>query len=143
MLTYLTIAAMLIAGPAWADQNPLEREIWRTRPLVIVAPGPGDDAVAELRQALAQPATASAFADRQIAVFTVIGGQGAREGQALDAAATRALLAALDLRADGPAAVLLIGKDGGVKLRLKHVAVAEILDTVDAMPMRRQEVRRP
>jgi len=134
---------MLIAGPAWAGENPLDREMWRTRPLVIVAPGPGDGAVLELRRALAQPATASAFADRQIAVFTVIGGQGAREGQALDAGATTALLAALNLRADGPAAVVLIGKDGGVKLRLTHVAVAEILGTVDQMPMRRQEVQRP
>ena len=142
MLTYITIAAILIAGPAWAGENPLQRELWRTRPLVIVAPGPGDAAVLELRQALAQPATVSAFADRQIAVFTVIGGQGAREGQALDSGATRALLAVLNLSADGKATVLLVGKDGGVKLRLTHVVVAEVLGTVDAMPMRQQEERR-
>jgi hypothetical protein len=133
---------MLIAGPASADENPLQLELWRTRPLVIVAPGPGDEAVVDLRQALARPATVSAFADRQIAVFTVIGGQGAREGQKLDAGATRALLAALNLSADGPAAVLLVGKDGGVKLRLTHFAAATILGAVDQMPMRQQEERR-
>ena len=38
--------------------------------------------------------------------------------------------------------MLLIGKDGGVKLRSAHPIPPEALfQTVDAMPMRRSEVR--
>ncbi len=39
--------------------------------------------------------------------------------------------------------VLLVGKDGGVKLRRqKPVAVAEISGLIDTMPMRREEMQR-
>ena len=39
--------------------------------------------------------------------------------------------------------VLLVGKDGGVKLRSsKPVAVSEIITLIDTMPMRQNEMRR-
>jgi hypothetical protein len=39
--------------------------------------------------------------------------------------------------------VLLVGKDGGVKLRREQpVAASEIVALIDTMPMRRQEMRR-
>ena len=56
--------------------------------------------------------------------------------------AVAALLAALGRRADGPSATVLVGKDGGVKLRRSRLSVAEICAAIDAMPMRRQEMRR-
>jgi hypothetical protein len=140
MRNMMPIAVLIMSVTGSAHGTPLTQELWRTRPLIVAAPGHNDAIVAELQRALAQKATLSAFADRQIVVFTVIGGEGARAGQALQRQATASLLAGLGLRADGPAAVLLVGKDGGVKLRLTHVAVAEILAAVDQMPMRRQEV---
>ena len=42
----------------------------------------------------------------------------------------------------GDAAVLLVGKDGGVKIRQAHALSAETLfTTIDAMPMRQREMR--
>jgi hypothetical protein len=38
--------------------------------------------------------------------------------------------------------VILIGKDGGVKLRAKTpISIQELFSLIDAMPMRRQELR--
>lgn len=37
--------------------------------------------------------------------------------------------------------VLLIGKDGGVKMRAKRLAISEIFSGIDAMPMRQREMR--
>lgn len=40
-------------------------------------------------------------------------------------------------------AVVLIGKDGGVKVkRLRPIMPASLFETIDTMPMRRQEMRR-
>jgi hypothetical protein len=45
--------------------------------------------------------------------------------------------------AAGPFTVLLVGKDGGVKLRSPGpVAAQELFALIDTMPMRRQEMRR-
>jgi hypothetical protein len=142
MRRLITIAAALIAGAAGADANPLNSEIGRTRPVVVVAADAERHVMSELRQALAIPGTVSALAERQLVVFTVIGGQGARDSAPMGAKATASLLGALGVRADGPDVVLLIGKDGGVKLRMNCFTLAKILGAVDQMPMRRQEIRR-
>lgn len=130
------MAAMILP---LAAASPLTAEQDRSRPLVLVAPSPADPEAAALANALAQPQTAAAFADRQMVVFTVLAGRGARAGTPLDPAQTAALLAGLGLPADGPATLLLIGKDGGVKLRQRQLDVPEILATIDGMPMRRRE----
>ena len=45
--------------------------------------------------------------------------------------------------APGAFAVLLIGKDGGVKLRsVRPLALHALFDAIDAMPMRQDEMRR-
>ena len=132
----LLAALPLVATPARAD--PLAGERGRSRPLVLVAPDPSDASVA----VLAQPAASAALAERQVVVFTVLAGVGRREGRALAGPETAALLASLGLRADGPATTVLVGKDGGVKLRGAGLPLAEILATIDAMPMRQREMRR-
>jgi hypothetical protein len=43
---------------------------------------------------------------------------------------------------DGAVAVVLIGKDGGVKLRAAGLNLEEIFTLIDGMPMRRAEMRR-
>jgi len=113
--------------------GPLAAERWKTRPLIIVAPQmPGE---------FLQPAARAALAERQVVLFTIINGIGHRDEEPLDAAATAALLKQFGLTAAGPATMLLIGKDGGVKLRQAHLSVAEILATIDRMPMRRTEMK--
>ncbi len=140
MLGAVSLAALLLIGAtARASDSPLAAEVGRSRPVVLVAPSQADDTARELAQEQAR----AALAERQAVVFTVLAGHGEREGVAMAPDAVAALLAGLGLRADGPATALLIGKDGGVKLRRGRLSVAEICAAIDRMPMRRQETRRP
>jgi hypothetical protein len=129
----LAVAANLSAHAA---ANPLAAERWNTRPLIVVAA----DAAA-VPPSFTEQKNRAAFAERQVVVFTIIGGVGQRDGKSLDQAATAAMLATLGLRPDGPTTMVLIGKDGGVKLRQPHLSVEQILATIDRMPMRRAEVK--
>ena len=73
-------------------------------------------------------------------LFTVIGGQGRRDGQPLSAEQTGGLLQALNLTASSPATALLIGKDGSTKLTEQgdHLALASVFALIDTMPMRQR-----
>lgn len=139
----LVVTAMLASVSARAASNPLTVERGRSRPLVVVAPDASAPVALALQAALSQPETRAAFDERQVVVFSIVAGQGRREDRAIDPAATAAMLAALGLRANGPGSILLVGKDGGVKLRLGQLSVPEILAAIDSMPMRRQEMGRP
>lgn len=143
MTKTLRAAATVLSGLAVlgvalaADGNPLEAERWKTRPLIVLAPRAADPLLRQVEAALAQTASREAFVDREMVLYRVVAGVGSRDGQALAPGQTRALLKALDLRADAPAQLVLVGKDGGTKLRQSRVAdVAEIFRTIDRMPMR-------
>ncbi len=135
----IALAIALLTTPGVAAPNPLAAERDRTRPLVVVAPNASDPAFVTLTRALAN--SHAALSERQIVVFTVVDGYGERAGQPIGPAASSALLAALGLQASGPATALLIGKDGGVKLK-GRLSVENIIAAVDQMPMRRQEMRK-
>lgn len=127
-------------GPPQSRANPLEAERWKTRPVIVVVPQEGDPLLARLRGALDETATREAFRERDMALYTVVAGQGARNGVPLAAGETRALLQALALDARGPAAFVLVGKDGGVKLREgAGVDLQAVFDEIDRMPMRRSQ----
>lgn len=75
-------------------------------------------------------------------LYTVVAGSGQRNGQPLPPAETQALLHALNVKADGPTQVLLVGKDGGVKVRQQgDVEPKALFDTIDRMPMRQSAQR--
>lgn len=139
----LVVTAMLASVAARAASSPLTVERGRSRPLVVVATDASAPAALALQQALSQAETRAAFRERQVVVFSIVAGQGRREGKDLDPAATAALLAALGVQANGPDAILLVGKDGGVKRHLAQLSVPVILAAIDSMPMRRQEMGQP
>ena len=138
------LAATLLAGASlWvgaAEANPLVAEQWRTRPLVVVAPSARHPLLTGLQAQLRQASVRSAFQERDMVLFTVIGGQGRRDGQPLSAEQTGGLLQALNLTASSPATALLIGKDGGTKLTEQgdHIALASVFALIDTMPMRQR-----
>ena len=135
------LAATLLAGVCLVagatDANPLAAEQWRTRPLVVVAPSAQHPLLTSLQAQLRQAKWRDAFQERDMVLFTVISGEGRRDGQSLTADQTRGLLKALNLKASSPAAVFLIGKDGGIKLteRGEHIALASLFALIDTMPM--------
>ena len=138
------LAATLLAGASlWvgaAEANPLVAEQWRTRPLVVVAPSARHPLLTGLQAQLRQASVRSAFQERDMVLFTVIGGQGRRDGQPLSAEQTGGLLQALNLTASSPATALLIGKDGSTKLTEQgdHLALASMFALIDTMPMRQR-----
>ena len=138
------LAATLLAGASlWvgaAEATPLVAEQWRTRPLVVVAPSARHPLLTGLQAQLRQASVRSAFQERDMVLFTVIGGQGRRDGQPLSAEQTGGLLQALNLTASSPATALLIGKDGSTKLTEQgdHLALASVFALIDTMPMRQR-----
>lgn len=130
-------AVALPAGATLADANPLTAERWKTRPVVLVVAQDGDALLAKVRAALAQTRAREAFRARDMVLYTVVAGAGRRNDEALGAAQTTALLKALQLDARGPSTFVLVGKDGGVKLRAgPEVELQEVFAEIDRMPMR-------
>ena len=135
------LAALTFALPhaqAASDGNPLVAERWKTRPVVVVVPRPGDAMLERVRSTLRQTAAREAFIEREMVLYTVVAGKGQRNETPLNARQTRALLGALKLDAAGPPTFVLVGKDGGVKMTEgADVDLNAVFAEIDRMPMRR------
>ena len=119
--------AALTAGAATA--GPLDAYRWRSRVLVLSAPDSDDPDLRAQRAALG-PMRGGA-AERDLVVLEAVG----------DGAAARALRAHLSLPA-GEFRAVLVGKDGGAKLtEAAPIPPQKLFATIDAMPMRRGEIR--
>lgn len=117
--------------------------LWRHRPLLVFAPS----ANAPILQAQTQEIAASAadLAERDIVVLAVAGDHVILDGTLVSEPDQPGLSAkSLRRRYDVPQGsqqALLVGKDGGVKVRRDGAIPRAILfDTIDAMPMRRREM---
>ena len=122
-----------------AEDNPLGAERWKTRPVVVVVPATGHALIRRIEAALAEPAAREAFIERDMVLYTIEAGEGRRNGKPIDGSRTRAVLAALDLDANGPPTFVLVGKDGGVKLQEgADVDLQAVFAEIDRMPMRRK-----
>lgn len=125
------IGAMLLGvTAAQAAENPLARDRWRSRVLVISAPEAGDPRVTaqrgELENALA------GMKERDLVIREAFG----------DTPEARRLRAALGLPGHG-FRVVLVGKDGEAKrTETAPIRADALFATIDAMPMRRDERRR-
>lgn len=110
----------------------LKASRWQQRVLLLYAPTPTDAQLRRQRELLstARPGLTA----RDVLVRVLVGSE-------LSATDTRYLTQCLGV-APGGFAVLLLGKDGGVKRReTQPVAPASLFSTIDAMPMRQQETR--
>lgn len=119
------LSAPLAAGAEPASLDDLR---WNARPVVVFADTAEDPHLS--RQLSALEAEAAGLAERDMVVLT-------------DIASAPAETAALRARyAPEGFAVLLIGKDGGVKLRSDApVEAGALFALVDGMPMRRREMQ--
>lgn len=133
-----------VISPAWGEgHNPatfdLESLRWEHRVLVVSAAHAGDPA---WRQQLSgiDPSD-SAFAERDLLLVTLLDDGRSNAGdRALSEPEVIGVRSALRID-PGAFAVILLGKDGGVKLRRnKPVPVSEIYALIDTMPMRRREM---
>ncbi len=119
----ILLAVALAASPTIAQMK------WERRVLIVAAPSPQDASLAEQRRILA--GWKSNAAARDLTVIEIVGDQ--VRGAADTAAQIRR-------KYHLPAAftAILIGKDGGEKLRsAKPFPAAALEATIDAMPMRK------
>ena len=113
---------------------------WKYRPLFIFADSAVNPALIEQRRIVA--AGRAGLVERQVVVIWVVGGSvsaDAGPGPRQTAAKLRAQygVGASNFKA------ILVGKDGGVKLVTPSPIRTEALfKSIDAMPMRRDEIRR-
>lgn len=113
---------------------------WKKRPIVVFSPSGSDARLARQRQIINGARTA--FLDRDVVVIYVIGGTMSHDlgpGPGMSGAALRSRFRA----SEGAFRVLLLGKDGGVRLDSPTpIAATDLFNEIDRMPMRRDEIRR-
>lgn len=121
-------------SPVASLASTIKASKWQHRVLLVCAPTPEHPELSRQRELLAgvQPA----LRERDLLVREVVPAQ-------LPAPDQRYLRQQLGV-ADAGFTVLLLGKDGGVKQRATRPLTPEqLFSVIDAMPMRRQEMRRP
>jgi hypothetical protein len=117
---------LAIGLPGNADSDPLASYRWNSRVIVLSASDRTDGALAAQKRLLAEDS--SGLAERDVVILEIL-------GQARQTARK-------DLRLSGGFRFVLVGKDGGVKFRSDQpVTLTELYGVIDAMPMRRQEMR--
>lgn len=128
-----TLLPLSLAAAVQPQPDAAERRAANPRIVIVFAPR-RDDARLARQQALLRAAT-HALRDRDVHVIEVVGDTVA--GAHDYAAALRQRYAVARARF----AVLLVGRDGGVKLRSAEAVPIERLNrTIDAMPMRQREM---
>lgn len=116
----------LALGGVVAAETELDSLLWKRRVIVIASPSRNTQAFLTQRQELR--VADAGWKERDLVLLEVIGSEKADLRRALK-------LKAADF------SVLLIGKDGGVKLRSgTPVPLRESFELIDSMPMRQQEV---
>lgn len=138
VLTGAALAAMAAGlGPAEADGLASLR--WQYRPLLLFTPSQHDPRLSRQTTRLADDA--EGLADRRLAVLIV---EPSRVFTTFGAPAPQAEAETLRRRfrvPDDAFLVVLVGLDGGEKLRLDEpVTTRQLFATIDGMPMRRREL---
>lgn len=131
---------ILLAAMVGAAEPPLAWLRWAARPLLVFAPAADHGQLAAQRDALR--GTDADRADRALVLIEVVGAK-VGSGTPLPGHVTADRLRTRYAVPDDAFAVILIGLDGTTKLRSDDPVDARALfDRIDAMPMRREELRR-
>ena len=139
MVVRLAAALATLAVFATAVQS-MANYRWKKRPLVVFAESDGSPLLAEQRQIVSR--NRSDLNKRDVVVVWVIGSSLSTELGPPPSSNATSLRARYNV-ADGEFRAVLVGKDGGEKLSSsKPLAAEKLFATIDAMPMRRDEMRR-
>ena len=140
MVVLTAVLACSVFGGQKALSMDLNQFQWKNRLLFIFAPQEGDAFAQALQnEILTQP---DEISERDLVVFKIFEtGPSYQENIQIDtrtAAAIRNKFAA----PLGHFTCILVGKDGGIKLRQdSQVKLEKVFNLIDAMPMRREEMR--
>lgn len=137
VLGVLAISTSL--GSATAVAAELSDYRWERRPLLLFAPTNDDPRLVETLSRI--DATRCDFVSRDMVLGQMVdGGTSTLDGQVVDADESRRLRKQFAI-GESDFRVLLIGKDGGEKLRVDEVPdLRSIYAVIDGMPMRAREM---
>lgn len=139
----VALAALLTSG-ALGSATAMAAELgdyrWERRPLLVFAPSQSDPRLAATLSKV--EATGCDFTSRDMVLGQVLATGGSTlDGQPVDAEQSQRLRAQFTVDTNA-FTVVLIGKDGGEKMRVTEVPdLQQIYAVIDGMPMRGNEIR--
>lgn len=138
-LAVLLLASSAALMPARALAAELSDYLWQRRPLLIFAPTESDPRLGATVRLI--EASRCDFADRDMVLGVIVAeGASTLDGRLVGAEQAQRLAARFGIGANN-FGVVLIGKDGGEKLRFDDVPdLQAIYAVVDGMPMRGREM---
>lgn len=138
----LTVIFLVISvaslGPAQAMAAELSDYLWQRRPLLLFAPSESDPRLLETMRLI--EAGRCDFVDRDMVLGRIVTeGTSTLDGHVVDTNQAQELMSEFGIGADS-FSVVLLGKDGGEKLRAADVPdLQTIYAVIDGMPMRARE----
>jgi proline racemase len=134
------LAGLFLAGSAGAKEDGLGQYGWRNRVFLVFAPRGDPMAAEQSRILMSDPAELD---ERDLVVLMISeDGVTALHGKA-EGVTAAGLRRDTGIATEAPFTAVLIGKDGGIKLRAKDpVAAKDLFGLIDGMPMRANERRR-
>jgi len=142
ILLTIAVAAILPDSGRNAIAEPLDLSQfqWKNRLLFLFAPNRNHPLFDSLHNSLS--AQKAEVADRDLVIFEILESDpSSMNSKYLASEAAQKLRDKFDVRR-GRFAVILLGKDGGIKLnRQDPTQLADIFTLIDAMPMRREEMQ--
>ena len=138
-LMLVVLVASTAPGSAAAAAAELSDSLWERRPQLVFAPTGIDPRLVETLRRI--EATRCDFDSRDMVLGLVVAeGTSTLDGHAIDVDESRRLMNQYAI-GDNTFSVLLIGKDGGEKLRVNEVPdLQSIYAVIDGMPMRSREM---
>jgi hypothetical protein len=139
----LFLIAVLSMAKAGERSSVLDLDLdslrWKNRVLVILSPTESDLSFQLQKQESAS--SPEGVLDRDLVILEILEQEKSRIGkQLLSEKSVQNIRKKLGVQT-GPFQVLLIGKDGGVKLRSSEpVSMKDLFGLIDSMPMRQQEM---
>jgi hypothetical protein len=136
----VAIASALVTHGFLSGASAMESYRYKKRPLVVFSPSDQHPGVTRQRNIV--NGNRSQFVERDVVVVYVTGNSVSHDlgaPQTLNASALRQRYKV----SEGQFRVMLIGKDGGIKIdQSTPLAATDLASEIDRMPMRRDEVRR-
>ena len=142
-LPAMIISLVLIASSLDAEETPMDLSQfqWKNRLLFLFAPNHSHPLFDVLQKSIAKQQ--AEVADRDLAIFEIMeSGTSRMDTNDLDPQVAQSLRDKFDV-SPGQLALILVGKDGSVKLnRQEQTRLEDIFALIDSMPMRRQEMEK-
>ena len=123
------------------QMNPLEKHKWKERVLIVTASSPSN--VGYKRQDQLLTKGKKGMKDRELVIYRLYADHWlGPKNTALSNDEAQIIYKKYDINSD-TFSVVLIGKDGGVKMNKNDiVSTRELFQLIDSMPMRQQEMRK-